>query len=536
MAAVSEGRRREQRRQHQAAPAALRRKGKVVVVDGFGVSVRIDRGRLLVCDGSGRQHRERRFSKAKHGIARLVVLSGTGSVSLAALRWCSDLGIPVLVVDRDGRILSLSGSGTPDARLRRAQAFALTNPAGLEIARYLLGEKLRGQEALLGRLTQDGGTLAAFAEAADRLQRGSAMNELLFAERDAALAYWFAWHDVPVRFRASDAARVPEHWLRFGSRGSPLAPAPRSAVTPANAILNYLYALLEAETTTACLTVGLDPSLGLVHADYRGRDSLALDLMEAVRPQVDAYVLELLERRTFRASDFFETRQGVCRLLPPFSHELAATLPGWAKLVAPVAERVAAMLTGAPGARIDRVPTPLTNANRHAGREAMRRRPRPALPAKPPKPPATCRACGGELPHPKRVYCNDCLPEYEREQFEQRFSGSGMRKLAALAAEGQDPTHGGQAAKRRGQTIAQRKQAIREWEQQFGKVVDLTVFEREILPLIREVPLRRLVEATRLSLRYCSQIRRGEKVPHPRHWQALREASGAVGPSGCEPN
>ena len=99
-----------------------------------------------------------------------------------------------------------------------------------------------------------------------------------------------------------------------------------------------------------------------------------------------------------------------------------------------------------------------------------------------------------------------------------------MRKLATLAAQGADPTHGGEAAERRGQTIGDRKQAIREWERQYGKIVDLTLFEREILPLIRDVPLSRLVKATGLSLRYCSQIRRGEKVPHPRHWEALQSA------------
>jgi len=157
----------------------------------------------------------------------------------------------------------------------------------------------------------------------------------------------------------------------------------------------------------------------------------------------------------------------------------------------------------------------------------MRRRPAP-LPAEPPQPPARCRACGGEIPRPDRIYCNDCLSDYQAEQFEQRFSGSGMRKLAQLATEGVDPTHGGRAAERRGQTIAERKRAIREWERQFGKVMDLTVFEREILPLIEHVPLSRLVKATGLSLRYCSQIRRGEKVPHPRHWRALMEPGAAA--------
>jgi hypothetical protein len=64
-------------------------------------------------------------------------------------------------------------------------------------------------------------------------------------------------------------------------RGSLLTSSPRLAIKPANAILNYLYAILEAETRLACLTLGLDPGLGIVHADHRDRDSFALDLMEA---------------------------------------------------------------------------------------------------------------------------------------------------------------------------------------------------------------------------------------------------------------
>jgi CRISPR/Cas system-associated endonuclease Cas1 len=43
-------------------------------------------------------------------------------------------------------------------------------------------------------------------------------------------------------------------------RGSLLTSSPRLAINPANAILNYLYAILEAETRLACLTLGLDPA------------------------------------------------------------------------------------------------------------------------------------------------------------------------------------------------------------------------------------------------------------------------------------
>jgi CRISPR/Cas system-associated endonuclease Cas1 len=65
-----------------------------------------------------------------------------------SVRWCSDLGIAVLVLDRDGRILSLTiPTASADAHLSRARAFAVTNQTGLEIARYLVREKVHGQGA-----------------------------------------------------------------------------------------------------------------------------------------------------------------------------------------------------------------------------------------------------------------------------------------------------------------------------------------------------------------------------------------------------
>jgi len=108
----------------------------------------------------------------------------------------------------------------------------------------------------------------------------------------------------------------------------------------------------------------------VLHADLKARDSLALDLMEAVWPRVDAYVLDLLRSHTFAARDIFETRQGVCRLLPPLTQRLAETAPTLARWVAPVAEGVTkALLAGSTtgAAKGQALPTPLTQANRSAG-------------------------------------------------------------------------------------------------------------------------------------------------------------------------
>ena len=69
--------------------------------------------------------------------------------------------------------------------------------------------------------------------------------------------------------------------------------------------------------------------------------------MEPARPAVDAYLLDFLEERSFNASDFFETRKGVCRIMPPLSRELASTVVRWARTVAPVTEDVARLVVEA---------------------------------------------------------------------------------------------------------------------------------------------------------------------------------------------
>ena len=95
-------------------------------------------------------------------------------------------------------------------------------------------------------------------------------------ESQAALAYWSAWRTLPINFPKIDLRRVPAHWLGFGARISPLTASPRLAANPPNAILNYLYALLEAEARLASASLGLDPGLGgLTRGCLKSRQSRA---------------------------------------------------------------------------------------------------------------------------------------------------------------------------------------------------------------------------------------------------------------------
>jgi hypothetical protein len=46
-------------------------------------------------------------------------------------------------------------------------------------------------------------------------------------------------------------------------------------------------------------------------------------------------------------------------------------------------------------------------------------------------------------------------------------------------------------------------------------------FARDVLPGLKSVPLRLIAEETGLSQAHCSFVRRGLRVPHPRHWETL---------------
>jgi CRISPR-associated endonuclease Cas1 len=503
-------------------PTPITPKNGTVTLTGHGLTITIDRGYLTLKDGIADERREARFHKTDRSLKRLIILGHSGTITLEALTWFDHAKIPLTRINPDARLtLTSTTRGRDDARLRRAQATATTNGTSLTIARWLIAEKLTGQAAALTR--QPGAAHAAtrILEIRDRLGDAATTDELRVLESDAAKRYWDAWSGTPVRFAKRDQPRLPQHWRSLGQRISALTGSPRRAINPANALLNYLYAILEAETSIALATLGLDPGIGITHADQRARDSLALDVMEAVRPSVDSFVLETLERHTFRKRDFFETSDGGCRVMPPLSTELAATSPRWADAIAPVAEHVAqALLDANPDGRAETLATPLTQAKRSAGRKGKRGKPSRQRAAKAALP-ATCQRCGAATPASDRKYCDECLSIEKREQFEQ-IKLNGVRRLEQMRQARQDPAQTQAAREKRSQTQRQHARRQREWEATRSESADPDSFIRDVRPRLMSMSLRRIQEATGLSLSYCAQVRSGAKVPHPRHWPALQ--------------
>jgi CRISPR-associated protein Cas1 len=141
----------------------------------------------------------------------LVVLGGSGSLSLEAVRWLDHVGATLICIERDGKVLLTSGPTKREARLRRPQALAPYNDTGLAVARSLLTAKLEGQRKLLDRLDADPYPHRVLERSLAAVESASTIADAVAAEADAAAAYWGAWADVEVRFAPADQRRIPEH-------------------------------------------------------------------------------------------------------------------------------------------------------------------------------------------------------------------------------------------------------------------------------------------------------------------------------------
>jgi hypothetical protein len=314
-------------------------------------------------------------------------------------------------------------------------------------------------------------------------------------------------------------------------------------------VLNYGYKLAEVEAGLAARRIGLSPALGILHADVTGRPSFACDLMEAVRPVVDAHVLDVLAG-PLRKREFVEDSRGVVRCLAPITHRLAEAMPSYATALGPVVEHVAELLALSSPYDV-KVPTVLSGSKHKAaararvdggsvrrsaatargpnpGNLAPRGRRRPTVAASPPLPLRICRGCGGQLAidadrdRPRIDWCPDCLPG-RREEIGASLHAASRASAHQIAEQtGTLPTHTADAQAARSAANARQRAEQLAWAAR-GETFDLGLdwWEREVVPRLATVTLPAMAKATGASASAASRWRAGRAVPHPRHWAAL---------------
>lgn len=486
----------------------------IISLFGYGISVCVDRGHLHLRDGIGADRREARLPRVGHGLRRLVVIGSDGMVSLAALRWLADQDASFVMLERDGSVLATTGPvRSSDAKLRRAQSLANSNGEGVRIARDLIIKKLSGQEQVARHKLLDSSTADIIARYKAELPQAESISTIRLIEAQAARAYWSAWSTLPVNFPKTDLPRVPDHWRKFGARVSPLTGSPRLAANPANAILNYLYCVLESEARLAAAALGLDPGLGVLHVDTPARDSLACDLMEPVRSNVDSYLLDWITRQPLKREWFFEQRDGNCRLMGPFAVRLSETAHIWRRAVGPIAEFVTKQFWSITQKRTQstQAPTHLTQTHRRAAKRGLSEtsvRVRERMEN-------LCAGCGKPIA-PDSKNCAKCSIK------------NSAQSLIVGAEIGRRIARGELAQVRRKETKRRHDLARSRWSAQ-GQPdwLNEDAYKNLIQPRLTAASLSQIASAIGVSIPYASDIRRGRRCPHPRHWQALSQICGA---------
>jgi CRISPR/Cas system-associated endonuclease Cas1 len=522
---------------------------------------------------------------------RHVIVCGRegGFVTFPALMLLRDTGTAFSQIDWNGTVVIASGPRGPDqAALRRAQVLVCSGAqleTAVAVTREILRLKLRGQAHVLKLVGA-----AAAGEAIDALAiemtPGADGARVLSLEAQAASIYWKSWENIPVRFARQNPQRLdtlgrwrpgrPENWLIFGPRASILTGRPFRATSPGNALLNFLYAILETEMTIALHGAGLDPGIGLFHADVDRRASLALDAIEAVRPYVDAWLVAYLATSVFANRDFTELADGEIRLTHPLNSHLAHSAAVWRRVCEPVAKWLAQCFENAIKIEFGAASEISIPAYARAGSA----KPPPhvtrkmeladssfaaaALPSffAPARPwlatfkrtiglrdnpvPGACIECGRALapsksqPHTvgRRKFCSaSCAGIYRAEMrkvipvhgevaarvLASVQAGDELRKVrlarSIAARSAWERAHGIEPAGKDDTRRAAERAGLQQW------------FATEIGPRLSGLRTIDVTRALDISRVYARKIVRGEQIPHPRHFAALAKLAGVEAPA-----
>jgi CRISP-associated protein Cas1 len=301
-----------------------------LIVTGHGAHLRIERGALIVQNGFTHYPQPRQEWRLFPGDwrlpSRIVLVDVRGSISVDVIRWLAQHNVTLIFLDWRGNVtVAIGGDGSAvDKELRARQLEVSETEIGLSIARTLVRQKiLAGISTLqaLGRKISASHAIQRMRERLASLDSAAEIRAILLVEASAAHSYFAPLKGIPVNWQGDGQARVPREWRRVGQRRSFLG-WNRNATHPVQAMLNYAYAVLESQIRIAVSAVGLDPTIGYLHANEDSRPALVLDLMEPLRPMVDRLLMEFVAGERFSPSDFSISRTGLCRLHPQLARRV----------------------------------------------------------------------------------------------------------------------------------------------------------------------------------------------------------------------
>ncbi len=254
-----------------------------------------------------RVNNEDRFRIPIHNLEGIVCFGYPGA-SPPLMQLCSDNNVGLSFLTPHGKFLArVNGRVRGNVLLRRTQYRRADNPReSLEIAKSFIIGKIVNCRTVLGRGIRDHGDVidcdkvravdALLIENLLKIENCSSADTLRGIEGNCAKFYFVMLDELILR-------QKEDFYLIERNRRPPL--------DNMNALLSFLYTLLAHEVESALETVGLDPYVGFFHTDRPGRASLALDMMEELRPfMAERLALNLVNMRQINGDDFLKKENG----------------------------------------------------------------------------------------------------------------------------------------------------------------------------------------------------------------------------------
>ncbi|MCI9243872.1 MAG: type I-C CRISPR-associated endonuclease Cas1 [Lawsonibacter sp.] len=246
-----------------------------------------------------------------HTLQNIITFSYAGA-SPALMGACAQRQVGLAFCTPRGKFLArVCGEGNGNVLLRRTQYRIADDPNQCcQISRTMIFGKLFNARWSIERTRRDHGLRVdseKLASASKQIygllaqaKEAAAPEELRGLEGVGASAYFGVLDEMILGDKET-----------FAFRGRSRRP-PLDAV---NAMLSFAYSLLAHDCASALEGVGLDSYVGFLHRDRPGRTSLALDLMEELRPcMADRFVLTLINNRQVKAADFQYMESGAVLL------------------------------------------------------------------------------------------------------------------------------------------------------------------------------------------------------------------------------
>lgn len=262
----------------------------IIIIDDYGVSIEKENNSFKLCKGA-----EVRLISPNKASAFHVFKPCT--ITTPAILLAAEFQIPVLFFDARAKVMARlwePGFGNLPV-LRYNQLLFARSPEGMAWASRCLQLKIDGQLSVLKHcrnrlsreITQLDNAIAQLTPYQEKLKSGTTAEGLRAGEAVSSKLYW------------QGLAQAMEQHTPFGKRTR------RPALDRFNALLNYGYGMLYSIVETAAITAGLDPAIGILHAEGYKRPALVFDAIEPFRPWVDRLIAEMALQDNI-AADFFE--------------------------------------------------------------------------------------------------------------------------------------------------------------------------------------------------------------------------------------